>query len=48
MYEIRFEDPRTGEGKYLVIENNRIFFESEEEAHKFLITLLKETGRIGY
>lgn len=48
MYEIRFEDTRTGEGKYLVIENNRIFFESEEEAHKFLIELLKETGRIGY
>lgn len=47
MYEIRFEDTRT-EGKYLVIENNRIYFESEEEAHNFLIKLLKETGRIGY
>lgn len=48
MYEIRFEDTRTGEGKYLVVENNRIYFESEEEAHNFLIKLLKETGRIGY
>ena len=48
MYDIRFEDSMTKEGKYLVIENNRIFFESEQEAHKFLITLLKETGRIGY
>lgn len=48
MYDIRFEDTLTNEGKYLVIENNRIHFESEEEAHRFLITLLKETGRIGY
>lgn len=48
MYDIRFEDTLTNEGKYLFIENNRIHFESEEEAHRFLITLLKETGRIGY
>ena len=48
MYDIRFEDTLTNEGKYLVIENNRIHFESEEEAHRFLITLLRETGRIGY
>ena len=48
MYDIRFEDTLTNEGKYLGIENNRIHFESEEEAHRFLITLLKETGRIGY
>ena len=48
MYKIRFEDTPTREGKYLVIENNKIYFESEEEAHRFLITLLKETGRIGY
>lgn len=48
MYEIRFEDTLTRDGKYLVIENNKIYFESEEEAHRFLITLLKETGRIGY
>ena len=48
MYDIRFEDTLTNEGKYLVIGNNRIHFESEEEAHRFLITLLKETGRIGY
>ena len=48
MYEIRFEDTLTREGKYLVIENNKIYFESEEEAHNFLIKLLKETGRIGY
>ena len=48
MYEIRFEDTITGEGKYLIIQNNKIYFESEEEAHRFLITLLKETGRIGY
>lgn len=48
MYEIRFEDTQMDEGKYLVIENNKIYFETEEEAHRFLITLLKETGRIGY
>lgn len=48
MYDIRFEDTSSGLGKYLVIENNRIYFEKEEEAHKFLITLLKDTGRIGY
>ena len=48
MYDIRFEDTLTGEGKYLIIQNNKIYFESEEEAHRFLITLLKETGRIGY
>lgn len=48
MYEVRFENTRTGEGKYLVIEGNKIYFETEEEAHKFLISLLKETGRIGY
>ena len=48
MYEIRFEDTLTREGKYLVIENNKIYFESEEEAHRFLINLLKETGRLSY
>ena len=48
MYDIRFEDTLTGEGKYLIVQNNKIYFESEEEAHRFLITLLKETGRIGY
>ena len=48
MYEIRFEDTLTGKGKYLIVQNNKIYFESEEEAHRFLITLLKETGRIGY
>lgn len=48
MYNIRFEDTATKCGKYLIVENNKIYFESEEEAHKFLITLLKDTGRIGY
>lgn len=48
MYDIRFDDARSGDGTYLVIENNRIYFEHKEDAYKFLIELLTETGRIGY
>lgn len=48
MYNITFEDTTTKIGTYLIIENNKIYFESKEDAYTFLIQLLKDTGRVGY
>ena len=33
---------------YVIVENNKIYFDSKEVAMEFIIELLKNTGRIGY
>lgn len=48
MYNIKVVKAPNKDGRFLFIENNKIYFETEEELHKFLILLLKETGRIGF
>lgn len=46
MYEINIEQVN---GTTIVwIEKVKICFDNEQSAHKFLIDLLKDTGRIGY
>lgn len=48
MYNIRVEETSTKIGVYVVFDNVKIFFEDETKANKFILDLLKETGRIGY
>jgi len=35
-------------GYYVMVENNKLMFETEQTAITFMIELLKVTGRIGY
>lgn len=48
MYDIRFEESSTKMGVYVIFDSVRIYFEDIEKANKFIIDLLKDTGRIGY
>lgn len=48
MYNIRVEETSTKVGVYVCFDNVKVYFEDENKANKFIIDLLKETGRIGY
>lgn len=46
MYEIYLGNSK--DSYYVVVQGNKIYFDTEPQAMKFIIELLKETGRIGY
>lgn len=48
MYNVRIEETSNRIGVYVIFDNVKIFFEDPEKANKFIIDLLKDTGRIGY
>ena len=48
MYNIKVVDTPTKTGVFVYFDNVKIFFEDPEKANKFILELLKDTGRIGY